>query len=126
MYHTFINTDKAFNELLSNFDSKGKIIIGFNFDTIHFNEIGIGEDYNQIVNLLIELEKLGCVLICYEIGSLNKEYVNKYLYKHNINASYGSINDSYLDVIIDNRCGLSQVFNELKSLINLRSIQMIF
>jgi len=123
MHHTYINTDKAFNEVLSTFDSKGKIVIGFNFDTIHFNEFGSGEDYNQIIELLLDLEKLGCELICYEIGSLNKEYVSKYLYKQNIFANYGSINNSNLDVILDNRCGLSQVFNELRSLISLRTPQ---
>ena len=125
MHHTYINTDKAFNEVLSTFDSKGKIVIGFNFDTIHFNEFGSGEDYTKIVELLLDLEKLGCELICYETGTINKEYVSKYLYKHNIFASYGSINNPKLDIIIDNRCGLSQVFNELKSLISLRSTQII-
>ena len=54
MHHTYINTDKAFNEVLSTFDSKGKIVIGFNFDTIHFNEFGSGEDYNKIIELLLD------------------------------------------------------------------------
>ena len=123
MHHTYINTDKAFNEVLSTFDSKGKIVIGFNFDTIHFNEFGSGEDYTKIVELLLDLEKLGCELICYEIGTLNKEYVSKYFYKQNIFANYGSINNSNIDVILDNRCGLSQVFNELRSLVSLRTPQ---
>jgi hypothetical protein len=123
MHHTYINTDKAFNEVLSTFDSKGKIVIGFNFDTIHFNEFGSGEDYFKIIDLLIDLEKLGCELVCYEVGILNKEYVSKYLYKQNIFANYGTINSDNLDVILDNRCGLSQVFNELRSLVSLRTPQ---
>lgn len=124
MHHTFINTDKAFNEVLTNFDLKGKVIVGFNFDTIHFNEVGSGEDYSQIISLLMELEKLGCELICYEIGDSNKEYVIKYLFKLNLVATYGKIDNSNIDVILDNRCGLSQVFNELKSLVMLRNKQI--
>ena len=123
MHHTYINTDKAFNDLLTTFDTNGKIVIGFNFDTIHFNDFGSGENYNQIIDLLIDLEKLGCELICYEIGTNNKDYVGKYLYKNNIFASFGVINNSNIDVIVDNRCGLSQVFNELKSLVSLRTPQ---
>ena len=125
MHHTYINTDKAFEEILYTFDTNGKIVIGFNFDTIHYNELGSGENHNKIIELLLDLEKLGCELICYEIGINNKEYVSKYLYKNNILATFGVINDYNIDVILDNRCGLSQVYNELKSLVSLRTTETI-
>ena len=122
MLHTYIDKDLALAEQIKNYREKqGKIVIAFNFNTVHFNEVGTGENYDKVGKVLRKLCERGAILYCYE-ATVDKNHhldhpeVEKALYLLNLDASFCEAYPVEADFIVDQRAGLAQVYEELKTL----------
>ena len=125
MIHTYIDAEKAKAELIKVYkENEGRISIAFNFNTVHFNEIGAGEHYDKIVKILIKLSSRGAKLLCYHPDvdrnhHLDHPNIEKELFLLNLDAVFCSAYPDDADLILDQRCGLAQVYDELNSLLEI-------
>ena len=126
MIHTYIDPLRAKEELIKLYKEKeGKITIGFNINTVHFNEVGAGENYTEISKLLIKLSSKGAILVCCHPGVGDNYHhedhpgipeLEKELFLLNLDATFCSSYPNHVDIIVDQRCGLAQVYQELLTL----------
>jgi hypothetical protein len=127
MIHTYIDAEKAKQELIKVYkENEGRISIAFNFNTVHFNEIGAGEHYDKIVKILVKLNQRGAALFCYNSNQdRSQEEIERQLFLLNLPAMFlgNDPNDFHMlntvDLIVDQRCGLAQVYDELNSLLEI-------
>jgi len=122
MIHTYIDAELAKEELIRVYrEREGAISIAFNFNTVHYNEVGAGEHYDKIVKVLKKLNERGAKLLCYHPDvDRNRHFdhpsVERELYLLNLDAVFCSSYPDDADLIVDQRCGLSQVYEEMKTL----------
>lgn len=123
----YLDKHNSLNRLYEEYIKYGTLIIAFDFDDTVYDFHKKGRIYTDLINLLIELKKRNCYLICWT-GQENLEFVTQYLNDHKI--PFDNINENapfyksesrkiYANAYLDDRAGLSQVYNELLTIINL-------
>ena len=124
MIHTYIDTELAKEELIRVYrEREGAISIAFNFNTVHYNEVGAGEHYDKIIKVLKKLNERGAALFCYHTNSdKTEEEIERDLFLLNLPAMFLANNPNDIQIlncaelIVDQRCGLAQVYEEMKTL----------
>ena len=123
----FLQPNKSFLRLLEEYKKHGSLIIGFDFDNTVFDYHKKGSTYSDVIELLRELQHIGCKLICWTAAeSLVK--VEKYLIANKI--PFDGINTDGINLgwisrkphygaLLDDRIGLIQVYSELKLLVEI-------
>jgi hypothetical protein len=123
----YLVPNSSFLRLYKEYQQYGSLVIAFDFDNTVYDYHIKGGTYNNVIDLLINLKEIGCYLICFTANS-NTKFVEDYLRFCNI--PFDGINENppffksemrkiYYNVLLDDRAGLSQVYQELNLLYTL-------
>ena len=119
--------NKSFLRLLEEYKKYGSLVIGFDFDSTVFDYHKKGTTYTMIINLLRELQHIGCKLVCWT-AQKDLPFVEKYLTDNKIPFDGINVNGIELgwesrkpmySALLDDRAGLIQVYQELKLLVEI-------
>jgi hypothetical protein len=121
----YLNSENSSRRLLDEYLKYGTLVVAFDFDDTVYDFHKRGGAYNDVINLLRELKAINCYLICWT-GQEDCEFVTAYLKEKNIPVD--ALNENppfykstsrkvYANAYLDDRAGLKQVFDELKSLV---------
>lgn len=121
----YLQAGNSYNRLEEEFKKYGKLIFCVDFDDTIYDYHKKGRTYENVINLLKRWEKYSEVIIFTGCDKEDFPFIEEYLKDNDI--KYRGINcDSsvsftgrkvYANVYIDDRAGLSQVYNELLTLI---------
>jgi len=123
----FLVPNKSFLRLLEEYKKYGSLVIGFDFDSTVFDYHKKGTTYTMIINLLRELQHIGCKLVCWT-AQKDLPFVEKYLTDNKIPFDGINVNGIELgwesrkpmySALLDDRAGLIQVYQELKLLVEI-------
>lgn len=123
----YLIPNSSFLRLYKEYNEYGCLVIAFDFDNTVYDFHNKGQNYENIIQLLRELDEINCYLICFTANS-NISLIENYLLSNNI--PFKSINQNppffksdtrkiYYNALLDDRAGLSQVYQELKLLYTL-------
>lgn len=104
----------------------GSLTIGYDFDNTVFDFHNTGTSYEMVRDLLREAKEIGCKLICWT-AQKDLNFVTTFLQENNI--PFDGINEGAIDlgwetkkpffsILLDDRCGLSSAYYDLKTLVN--------
>ncbi|WP_316786742.1 hypothetical protein [Pedobacter frigiditerrae] len=122
----YLNPFNSSARLIDEYQKYGSIVIAYDFDDTVYDFHKKGRMYNQVIDLLRELNSINCFLICWT-GQEDIQLVKTYLAENNI--PFDTINENppfyksesrkvYANAYLDDRAGLNQVYNELIDLAN--------
>jgi hypothetical protein len=120
----YLNSENSSNRLLEEFQKHDSLVVAFDFDDTIYDFHKKGRIYNDVIALLRELKSINCYLICWS-GQEDGEFVKKYLQENNI--PFDAFNENppfhkstsrkvYANAYLDDRAGLKQVYEELKTM----------
>lgn len=123
----YLETENSYNRLKKEFLSHGKLIIAYDFDSTVFNYHNNNASYEMVKNLIRNYKDYAYFIVF--TSSLPERYdeIKKYLEEENI--PFNSINEDapfisftgrkvYYNILLDDRAGLHQTYNELLRLYN--------
>lgn len=121
----FLKPNSSFLRLLEEYKKYGSLTIGFDFDGTVYDYHKKGTTYSMVIELLRELQHLGCKLICWTAAE-DLYKVEQYLTNNKI--PFDGINTNgiqlpwdsrkpFFSALLDDRSGLQQVYGELKLLV---------
>lgn len=127
MIDEYLKQNASLQRLEKEYQQYKSLVVAFDFDNTVYDFHQKGETYNNIIELLRVLKNKGCYLICFTANP-NYDFVNDYLVENSI--PFDAINENppffkseerkiYYNVLLDDRAGLIQVYNELTYLLNL-------
>lgn len=120
----FLIPNASFLRLIAEYRKHSSLVIGFDFDGTVNDYHKTGESYDYIVNLLRDLKRIGCKLVCWTAYD-DHNYVSDYL---KINAiPFDGINTNgiklpwesrkpFFSALLDDRAGLIQVYIDLRQI----------
>lgn len=122
----FLKENSSYNRLYDEYMKYGSLVIGYDFDSTVHDFHKEGESYEDVRQLLRDLESIGCKTICWTAYE-DLDYVEKFLTKNNI--PFNGINSNgiplpwesrkpFFSALLDDRAGLIQVYNDLTKLVN--------
>lgn len=122
----FLKENASYNRLYDEYMKYGSLVIGYDFDSTVHDFHKEGESYEDVRQLLRDLEFIGCKTICWTAYE-DLDYVEKFLDKNNI--PFNGINSNgiplpwesrkpFFSALLDDRAGLIQVYNDLTKLVN--------
>lgn len=121
----YLNTENSSNRLLDEYNKYGTLVVAFDFDDTVYDFHKKGFVYHDVINLLKELNKINCYLICWT-GQEDIPFVKSYLIENSI--PFHAINENppfhkstsrkvYANAYLDDRAGLKQVYDDLSYLV---------
>lgn len=121
----YLKPNSSFLRLWNEYKLHGSIVVAFDFDNTVYDFHHKDETYINVIELLKELRRHKCYLICFTANS-NTPFVEAYLLDNGI--PFNSINENppffkcdqrkiYFNALLDDRAGLLQVYTELNLLI---------
>jgi len=121
----YLVPNASYLRLLKEYIQHGSLVVAFDFDNTVYDFHKKGETYYQVMKLLQDLKEIGCYLICFTANE-NTEFIKEHLASHGV--LYDSINENppffkgksgkiYYNVLLDDRAGLCQVYQELDLLV---------
>jgi hydroxymethylpyrimidine pyrophosphatase-like HAD family hydrolase len=122
----YLKENSAYERLYAEYKKYGNLIVAVDFDDTLYDYHKAGHSYEKIQQLVRDLSNAGCKIIIWT-GNPDEEMVAEYLDRNNI--PYNTINQDivtchnestrkiYANVFIDDRAGLSQVYNDLTRLL---------
>ncbi len=129
----YLQPEASFQRLFEEYRRYGSLVMAFDFDNTVFDFHEKGHAYPQVTGLLKRLAEAGCYLICFT-ASENPALVRAYLTENQI--PFHSINENppfftgptsskiYYNVLLDDRAGLRQVFDELTQLLSQLNVSL--
>lgn len=115
-----------YQRLREDYLKHGSLFVAFDYDNTVYDYHGKGIDYSDIINLLIECNKLGFKLILFSANRGHKlvsalenidsmgievDYVNE-------NPTMNTGKKPYFNILLDDRAGLKESYKYLKQLID--------
>jgi hydroxymethylpyrimidine pyrophosphatase-like HAD family hydrolase len=122
----YLKENSAYERLYAEYKKYGNLIVAVDFDDTLYDYHQSGNTYDKIQQLVRDLFDAGCQIIIWT-GNPDEEMVAEYLDRNNI--PFNTINQDivtchnkttrkiYANVFIDDRAGLSQVYNDLTRLL---------
>jgi hypothetical protein len=121
MEDEFLQEGKSGTRLINEYEKYGSLTIGFDFDGTVYDYHETGTTYEQVRQLLRDLKKINCKLICWT-AQKDLPFVELFLNANNI--PFDGINTNGIDLgwdsrkpffsaLLDDRAGLLQVYEEL-------------
>jgi hypothetical protein len=121
----YLIPNASYLRLLKEYTSYGTLVVAFDFDNTVYDFHKKGGTYNQVIELLREMDSLGFHLICFTANE-DTEFIEGYLACNNI--PYHGLNENppffkgksgkiYFNALLDDRAGLVQVYQELDLLV---------
>lgn len=123
----YLIPNSAYERLLAEYNKYKSLVIAFDFDNTVYDFHKEGHTYTQVINLLHKLKEINCYLICWT-ASEDEEFIYFYMTVNNI--PFDTINENpphfknnnakkiYYNALLDDRAGLTEVFNDLTKLYN--------
>lgn len=122
----YLVSGKSGERLIQEYEKYGSLTIGFDFDGTIYDYHGTGASYEQVRELLRDLKKIGCTLICWTAQS-DLGFVEQFLKDNNIpcdgintdgiNLGWSS-RKPFFSALLDDRAGLIQVFEDLRGVVD--------
>lgn len=126
LMHPFFNKG-AVERLIKEYETHGKLVVGFDFDNTIFDVHNNGCNYSNIINILKECKALGFILCLYTL-ELREEWLKwKIDYCKHFGIEPDYVNDSpilqgakkpFFNILLDDRAGLESAYLTLKTVIN--------
>lgn len=127
MMDEYLKPNASFLRLYNEYKKYGSLVIAYDLDNTVYDFHKKGETYFDVINLLKELKRVGCYMICFTANS-DRDFVVKYLTDNNI--PFDAVNENppffksderkiYFNALLDDRAGLIQTYQELNLLINI-------
>lgn len=125
MIHS-LNTEGAIKRLKAEYETHGKLVVGFDFDNTIFDVHNKGVNCSEIIELLQECKKLGFTL-CLYTAELREDWLQwkvNYCNHFGINPEY--VNESpllpgtkkpFFNILLDDRAGLESAYLTLKEVV---------
>ena len=125
MRDPFLIEENSYNRLRKEFLTYGTLIIAYDFDNTVYDYHKKGDTFNNVINLLRKLKDYAYLIVFTNSPPERYPEIEKYLKEQEI--PYNSINENapfikaegrkiYYNVLLDDRAGLLQVYNELSRL----------
>lgn len=122
----YLNYNKSYNRLEEEYRKYGSLYVGFDFDNTVYDFHNKGYTYDNTIDLLRDLKKIDCTLICWT-ACKDPEFPKNYMIENDI--PFDTINEGGIPLesnspklmfsaLLDDRAGLLQVYNELRALTN--------
>lgn len=123
----YLKPNSSFIRLFNEYNQYGSLVIAYDFDNTIYDFHKKVETYFNVMQLLRDLKAAGCYMICFTANS-DSEFIHTYLNAFDIPID--ALNDNppffkcserkiYFNALLDDRAGLSQVYNELTLLLTL-------
>lgn len=113
--------------LLKEYETHGKLVVGFDFDNTIFDVHNNGGNYSEIITLLQECKKLGFTL-CLYTAELREDWLKwKIDYCKHFGIEPDYVNESpllhgttkpFFSVLLDDRAGLESAYIILKEIVD--------
>lgn len=121
----YLNKQACFDRLLKEYNEYKSLVVAVDFDGTLYDFHNEGITFDSVVSIIQELKKIGCYII---IFTANEDYD---LITNHCTATgipFDSINENppffkskaskiYYNVLLDDRAGLSEVYEQLSNLI---------
>lgn len=123
----YLTPNTSFLRLYDEYKKYGSLFVAYDFDDTVHDYHKTGSSYNDVKHLLRELKSIGCTLICWTAYKDHK-YVENFLKENDIPCDGINTDGVKLDyesrkpfysVLLDDRAGLAQVYQELSLLVEL-------
>lgn len=126
MIHPF-NTEACIDRLKKEYETHGKLVVGFDFDNTIFDVHNNGGNYSEVIKLLQECKKLGFVLCLYtaELREFWLKWKVDYCKHFGIEPEY--VNESpllpgtskpFFNILLDDRAGLESAYEVLTKVVD--------
>ncbi len=127
MIDEYLIPNSSFLRLLKEYREHGSIVVAFDLDNTVYDFHHKGVTYDQVIQLLKDLRRHNCYLICFTANS-NTDFIESFLLDSGI--PFDAINENppffkcdqrkiYFNALLDDRAGLLQVYTELNLLITI-------
>lgn len=116
----FLSTENAYDRLMREYRTYGKLIIAYDFDDTVFDFHNRGESYSDVIALLRRLRPFANFIVFTCCGHEKEEEILSYLSTNDI--PYDTINEDivsfggrkvYYNLLLDDRAGLREVYDLL-------------
>lgn len=127
MIDEYLDTEKSYNRLKEEFNLHKKLIIAYGFDSTVFDYHHTNASYEMVKDLIRKYKNYAYFIVFTSSESNRYDEIKKILEKENL--PYDSINEDapfipfkgrkvYYNILLDDRAGLNQTYNELLRLYN--------
>lgn len=122
MIHS-LSTEGAIKRLISEYETHGKLVVGFDFDNTIFDVYNKGINCSEVISLLQECKRLGFTLCLYTAELREDWFKWKIAYCKHFGIEPEYINESpllpgtkkpFFNILLDDRAGLESAFQTLK------------
>lgn len=123
--HPFF-TQGAIERLKKDYDTHGKLVVGFDFDNTIFDVHNKGGNYSYVISLLQQCKKLGFTL-CLYTAELREDWLKwKVDYCKHFGIEPDYVNESpllpgtrkpFFNILLDDRAGLESAYQTLKQVV---------
>lgn len=123
--HPFFHTG-AVERLKKEYETHGKLVVGFDFDNTIFDVHNNGGNYSEIITLLQQCKKLGFTL-CLYTAELREDWLKwKVDYCKHFGIEPDYVNESpllpgtkkpFFNILLDDRAGLESAYQTLKQVV---------
>lgn len=124
-FHPFCN-DGSISRLVKEYETHGKLVVGFDFDNTIFDAHNNGGNHSSIIKLLQECKKLGFIL-CLYTAELREDWLKwKVDYCKHFGIEPDYVNESpllpgikkpFFNILLDDRAGLESAYQTLKQVV---------
>lgn len=128
-FHPFFDHG-AIARLKEDYDTHGKLVMGFDFDNTIFDVHNKGGNYSDVINLLQQCKKLGFIL-CLYTAELREDWLKwKIDYCKHFGIEPDYVNESpllpgtkkpFFNILLDDRAGLKSAYLTLKHVVDYAS-----
>ena len=127
MIDEYLDTEKSYKRLKEEFNGHGRLIIAYDLDSTVFDYHHKNESYEMVKDLIRKYKNYAYFIVFTSSEPDRYDEIKEILDKENL--PYDSINDDapfipfkgrkvYYNILLDDRAGLSQTYNELLRLYN--------
>lgn len=122
----YLNKEHTFKRIIDEYQRYGSLVIAYDFDNTIYDFHGNGWQFEQMIDLLQRLKKIGCYLIIFTANEDEKLVTN---YCHTKQIPFDAINENppfyqsksrkiYYNVLLDDRAGLRETYDLLTRLVD--------
>jgi len=123
----YLDKEKSYKRLKEEFEVHKKLIIAYDLDSTVFDYHNTGASYEMVKDLIRKYKEYAYFIVFTSSESDRYDEIKSILRKENL--PYDSINDDapfipfkgrkvYYNILLDDRAGLNQTYNELLRLYN--------
>jgi trehalose-6-phosphatase len=121
----YLNKQACYDRLLKEYKQYGSLVVAVDFDGTLYDFHNEGISFDDVITLLKDLKKIGCYIIIFTANEDNELITN---YCTGMGIPFDSINENppffkskalkiYYNILLDDRAGMSEVYEQLTTLV---------